>query len=79
MIPEFRRGRFSPNFFRGLVSAIKKYPAVPVASDVKLLIFLFSFLNENRAFKFECLVRKPTSALELYLAFFIRPIKICDG
>lgn len=80
VILEFRRGCLTPHLFRRLVSAaIKKYPGVPVAMDVKLLFSLLSILDKYRAFKFECLVRKPTSALKLYCAFFIWPTKICDS
>jgi len=76
LILKFRRRRFRPNFFTFLVVPLEKHFTIPVSSNFDFLVLLFPLLNENSAFKLECLIWKPASALKLYLAFLIRSSKI---
>ena len=77
LILKFSGWRLGPNFLTFIITSLKKNFAVPISSNFNFFIFLFSFLNENRAFKLKCFIWKPASALKFYLAFFVGPIKIC--
>lgn len=56
LILKFRRRRFRPNFFTFLVVPLEKHFTIPVSSNFDFLVLLFPLLNENSAFKLECLI-----------------------